>query len=203
MVPNTRYQVLTIFLAAILLAGCATSPPRNPANACSIFNEKDDWYEAAKDAQKRWGTPVNVTMSIMYWESRFVDDAKPPRKRFLGIPLWRSSSAYGYPQAKDETWEWYQDKSGNSWSSRDNFDDAIDFIAWYTHQSHEKLGISKWDAYNQYLAYHEGQGGYARGTYKRKAWLIKRARQVEAQAQRYGTQLASCEDDLDDGGWFF
>lgn len=193
--------VLTTALICLLVASCSTSPPRNPANACSVFEEKDDWFDAAKDAEKRWGTPVQVTMAIMYWESRFVDDAKPARKRFLGIPLWRPSSAYGYAQAKDETWDWYRDKSGNFWASRTDFDDAVDFIAWYCHQSHEKLGISKWDTYKQYLAYHEGQGGFARGSYRKKGWLINRAREVEATAQRYATQLNACEDDLD-RGWF-
>lgn len=202
MMPKRFYHSLVVVICLLVLTSCATTPPRNPGNACSIFDEKRGWFDAAKDAEKRWGTPVHVTMSIMYWESRFVDDARPARKKLFGIiPLWRPSSAYGYPQAKDETWDWYQDKSGNSWSSRDNFDDAIDFIAWYCYQSHKKLGISKWDAYSQYLAYHEGQGGYARGTYKSKGWLMKRARQVEDQAKRYRTQLSSCEADLDDG-WF-
>ena len=200
---RSRLLLASIFLLTLpLLTSCSTSPPRNPGNACSIFEEKNGWFDAAQDAEERWGTPVNVTMAIMYWESRFVDDARPPRKKLFGIiPLWRPSSAYGYPQAKDGTWDWYQEKSGNSWADRDDFDDAIDFIAWYCHQSHKTLGISKWDAYNQYLAYHEGQGGYKRGTYKRKGWLMKRARQVETQAKRYGAQLSSCEDDLDDG-WF-
>jgi hypothetical protein len=35
------------------------------------------------------------------------------------------------------------------------------------------LGISRRDAYRQYLAYHEGQGGYKHRTYEKKPWLIK------------------------------
>jgi len=65
--------------------------------------------------------------------------------------------------------------------------------------SHRMLGISKWDAYNQYLAYHEGHGGYKRRTYLKKPWLVKVARKVEARAKRYRAQLARCEHRLDKG----
>jgi hypothetical protein len=65
--------------------------------------------------------------------------------------------------------------------------------------SNRMLGISRWDAYSQYLAYHEGQGGYKRGTYQRKPWLLKVARKVESRAKSYQTQLARCEDELDSG----
>ena len=111
----------------------------------------------------------------------------------------RVSSAYGYAQAKDGTWDWYREKTGNRFADRDDFADAVDFIAWYCSMSNKMLGISKWDAYSQYLAYHEGQGGYKRKSYKQKPWLLKVARQVDSRAKNYHTQLARCEDDLDSG----
>ncbi|MCV5991417.1 hypothetical protein OFO94_35690, partial [Escherichia coli] len=73
--------------------------------------------------------------------------------------------------------------------SRTNFDDSIMFVGWYTHETRRQLGISLWDPYNQYLAYHEGRGGYKRGTYKRKPSLMKVARRVEQTAKTYGWQL--------------
>jgi hypothetical protein len=48
------------------------------------------------------------------------------------------------------------------------------------------------DAYNQYLAYHEGKAGYARGTYRRKSWLPAVARDVQTWATRYEAQLRTC-----------
>ena len=53
-------------------------------------------------------------------------------------------------------------------------------------------GMPLHDAYNQYLAYHEGKAGYARGSYRAKAWLPSVARDVEAWAVRYDTQLRTC-----------
>jgi hypothetical protein len=177
-----------------LLAGCATAPPKNPSNLCSIFFEKNDWYASAKNAQRRWGVPVPIQMAIINQESSFVEDARPPRYRLLGIlPLWRTSSAYGYGQIKDATWEWYRTKTGNGSVDRDEFEDVVDFIGWYADQSYTRLGIAKSDAYNQYLAYHEGHAGFRRKTYNSKPWLLRVAQRVAATATRYRRQLSGCQ----------
>lgn len=187
-----------------LVISCSTAPPEDLGNSCSIFEEKDSWYSAARDSYKKWGVPIQVQLAIIYQESRFVHDAKPPRQKLLWVIPWtRPSSAYGYGQIKDSTWEWYLKSTGRRWADRDDFDDVADFIGWYGDMSHRKLGISKSDAYSQYLAYHEGHGGFKRKTYKNKKWLIKVAWQVDARARRYSTQLKQCEDSLDKGWWFF
>ncbi|MCU7960557.1 MAG: transglycosylase SLT domain-containing protein [gamma proteobacterium symbiont of Bathyaustriella thionipta] len=185
-------------LAALILSSCSTSPPANTEDICAIFNEKSDWYEASLDSYKKWGVPIHVQMAIMHQESHFVDDAQPPRTTlFWFIPWTRPSSAYGYAQVKDDTWDWYIEKTGNSGADRDDFADAVDFIGWYGNMSHKMLGISKWDAYAQYLAYHEGQGGYKRRTYNQKPWLKKVAAKVKKNASRYSAQLKKCESELD------
>ena len=102
------------------------------------------------------------------------------------------SSAYGYPQAKDETWSDYQSKSGNYFASRDNIADACDFIGWYSQSSFQKLGIQKNDARNLYLAYHEGHGGFKRQTYNQKPWLLTISSKVAQRAQQFQQQLRAC-----------
>ena len=187
-----------LFLAAGL-AGCASIPPQNTASVCSIFREKDDWYEAALTAQKDWGVPVAVQMAIINQESAFVEDARPPRDWFLGIiPLSWPTSAYGYGQATDGTWERYRKSTGKTGADRDDFEDVVDFIGWYANQSKAELGISKNDAYRQYLAYHEGQGGYSRGSYRAKPWLLGVARKVASNSARYERQLAGCRSELEE-----
>ena len=119
------------------------------------------------------------------------------------IPWKRPSDAYGYAQALDSTWAAYKKDTGRRFADRDDFGDAIDFVGWYTDQSQKIAGISKWDPYNQYLAYHEGQGGWQRKTYRRKGWLRDTARRVDYRAKEWGAQLARCEDDLDTGWWPF
>ena len=188
-------------LSLLVLSGCATSPPAQPENICSIFREKSDWYDDTADATERWGTPAHVMLAMMYQESSFKADAQPPMQYFLFIPIGRASTAYGYAQAKDEVWGEYQEQSGNGWSSRDDFADAIDFMGWYTSKSQKHNGTTKLDAYNQYLKYHEGWGGFRRGTYRQKAWLPPVARKVDDRARRYATQLRSCKDELG-SSWF-
>jgi len=193
-----KVLLLPLFL---LLNACATSPPTKQGNICSIFQQKSGWYDDALDAQKKWGTPIYVMMAIMKQESAFNADAQPAMEHFLWIiPIGRPSSAYGYAQAQDPVWKEYQEQSGNSWSGRDDFGDAIDFIGWYTFKTQKINGVSKWDANKQYLNYHEGWGGYRRGTYKKKAWLVNVAKRVQTTAHTYNAQLKKCQGDLD--SWF-
>lgn len=185
-------------------AACATKPPENIENLCAIFEEKGAWYDDARRSEKRWGTPVHVQMAIIRQESSFRFDARPPRRKLLGfIPWTRPSDAYGYAQVLESTWRWYLDDTGRRFAHRDDFGDAIDFVGWYTNKTQKTLGVSKWDPYNQYLAYHEGHGGFKRKTYRSKDWLMKTARRVEHRAKEWGAQLSRCEDDLEDGWWIF
>jgi hypothetical protein len=192
-----------LFVLPFFLFGCSTTPPKNAADLCEIFYEKEDWYYSAADAREKWGVPIHVPMAMMYQESSFRHDARPPKDYiFFGLIPWgRVSSAYGYSQAKTPTWEDYIRETGNGGADRDDFDDAIDFMGWFIHKTHSVNGISKWDANAQYLNYHEGWGGYRRGSHKKKSWLINVAKKVKSRSLRYATQLKRCEDDLDKN-WF-
>ena len=194
-----------ILLVAVVLAGCATAPPRTTNNLCEIFREKDGWYADANAAYRRWGAPIAVQMAIIYQESQFVGDAKPPRRHlFWVIPWTRISSAYGYTQALRSTWRHYEQQSGNGFANRDDFGDSTDFVSWYVDQSSRALGISKADAYRQYLVYYLGQGGYRDRAYRHKPWLLRTARRVDARANRYGRQLRSCRAELENPGhWWW
>jgi hypothetical protein len=194
------------FLAAITtaaLSSCA-SAPENVENICAIFEEKGRWYKDAKKSEERWGTPVHVQLSIIHQESTFDFNARPPRTKLLGVIPWkRPSDAYGYAQALESTWSRYQKETGRRNAERNDFGDAIDFVGWYTDKSQKVAGISKWDPYNQYLAYHEGQSGFLKKSYRFNNTLKKSARRVDHRATEWGAQLSRCEDDLDSGWWIF
>lgn len=166
---HTEIKPFIFATAAVLfISGCSTPPPQNSSNLCEIFYEHRDWYDAAAKMRDKWGVPIHVPMSIMYQESSFRHNARPPMRWFLGfIPYGRASSAYGYSQAKTVTWDEYVKEADRFWASRDNFSDAMDFMGWYLDKTHRVNKISKWDGYNLYLNYHEGWGGYRRGTYKK------------------------------------
>ena len=69
-------------------------------------------------------------------------------------------------------------------------------------RSSDQLGLPRNDAYSLYLAYHDGVGGFRRGTWRSKGWLKDAARRVAQRAQAYETQLRRCEDDLDGPWWW-
>ncbi|MFH1038677.1 MAG: hypothetical protein V1789_08445 [PVC group bacterium] len=198
MMTARRIPLVPSLLCAVLLAGCASTPPRNLDDICAIFEEKPDWYRDAKDSYRKWKVPIPVMMAIIHQESRFHADARPPRTKLLGfIPWTRSSTSYGYAQALESTWDIYVKNTGNREAKRDDFGDVVDFVGWYCARSHRKCRISKQDAYNLYLAYHEGWDGFNAHTYRGQGWLINVARKVKNRASLYSAQLGRCREELD------
>lgn len=181
-------------LVAVLAAcGGPGQPPRNLDNACSIAREKPRYIRAMERTEQKWGVPVAVQMATVYQESRFRGSARTPYRWALGvIPMGRVSSAFGYAQALDGTWDEYREKQRRPGARRNNINDAMDFMGWYMNISRERNGIRLDDARNQYLAYHEGHTGYARGSYRSKAWLLRVADQVAERAAIYNVQLSRC-----------
>jgi len=184
----------------LTLTACATNQPRDPTNVCSMFEEKKGWHKAAVKAEKKWGTSMHIPLAFMYQESAFRAKAKPPRRKLLGfIPWRRASSAYGYAQAIDGTWNQYLRATGDYWRVRHNFADATDFVHWYVGQAARSNGISKSDAFSLYLNYHEGPAGFARNSHEKKPWLIRVATGVQTRSQTYYAQYEQCRQSLKPG----
>jgi len=184
----------SFFLIFFLIIGCS-SIPQNTSNSCSIFNERYLWYKHAKNTEKKWGTPIYIQLAIIKMESDFDWLAKPPRQKlFKIIPFKRPSSSFGYSQAVKGTWEQYKNETGNKLATRTRFKDSVDFIGWYTDKTESLLKISKKDAFRQYLAYHEGWGGYK--NYKNNQKVIVLAKKVEKQSNKYKAQLQDCQKRL-------
>ena len=136
-------------------------------------------------------------MAIIKQESHFVGNARPPRDTILWIIPWsRPTSAYGYAQAVDGTWQHYIMQTGKASASRTDFSDAVDFVGWYGDRAHRIAGIAKNNAYDLYLAYHEGIGGYQKRSYLKKRWLIGVAKKVQQQALIYRRQIHGCKDSI-------
>ena len=188
------YRLIIFILSIILITGCS-SIPQNTSNSCSIFNERYLWYKHAKKTEKKWGTPIYIQLAIIKMESDFDWLAKPPRQKlFKVIPFKRPSSSFGYSQAVKGTWEQYKKETGNKLATRTRFKDSVDFIGWYTDKTESLLKISKKDAFRQYLAYHEGWGGYK--NYKNNQKVIGLAKKVEKQSNKYKSQLQDCQKRL-------
>lgn len=190
-------------LTFMILTGCSLAPPQNVDNLCDIFDEYPNWYWITKKTQREWGVPINVQMAIIHQESKFNAKAKPDRTKLLWVIPWkRPSSAFGYSQALQETWDNYQ-KHSNKIGKRDDFASASDFIGWYASQANKKAKISRNNAYDLYLAYHEGISGYLHKTYLVKPWLVTVAHKVSLRAEKYQSQLKTCEKRFKKKWWNF
>lgn len=180
----------------LLLAACGATPryataPAHLDDACRIIDQRPTYLRAFRATERRWGVPVAVQMAIIYQESKFDADARPPHQFALGvIPMGRQSSALGYSQALDGTWAEYQASMGRG--SRENIADATDFMCWYMTLTAQELGIPLHDTERQYLAYHEGRTGYRNGSHLEKAWLMEVAAGLAERAVMYQRQLQTC-----------
>ncbi len=188
-----KYLRLAVLLALVSCGGGENRAPRDLDNACAILEERPHYYDAMRRAEGRWGVPMHVMMATIYQESKFIGNAKTPRRFALGfIPTGRQSSARGYSQALDGTWDDYRDATGNRSARRNNFDDAVDFMGWYMNRASAQLGLSSYDAENLYLAYHEGLAGFGRGSHNQKGWLLRVAADVGERSETYQNQLIAC-----------
>ncbi len=188
---------LFALLVVLFVASCGgssyNSAPRNLDNACTILQQRPEYARAFKATERRWNVPVHVQMATIYQESKFVGNARTPFRYVAGvIPMGRLSSAYGYSQALDGTWEEYQAATGKRSAKRNRIKDASDFMGWYMNESKRRNGIPLSDARRQYLAYHEGHSGYARRTYNRKSWLVRVSSEVGQRSTMYRSQLRGC-----------
>ena len=191
---RTLRAVMILFLVASCgMGGRSGPPPGNLDNACAILAERPQYKRAFRATERRWGVPVHVQMATIHQESKFDGNARTPFRYVLGvIPMGRQSSAYGYSQALDGTWDEYKRDTRRFSARRNDIDDATDFMGWYMAKSYERLGIPLHDARNQYLAYHEGRTGFSRGSYNGKPWLLRVSANVEERSRLYQAQLMSC-----------
>ena len=111
---------MLVLWSSVAVTGCAARAPANTEDACAIFREKRGWFDDCRDAYERWGVPISVQLAIVHQESRFQAKARPPRRKILWIfPGPRPSSAFGYSQALDGTWDEYRKNGGRRGADRD------------------------------------------------------------------------------------
>ena len=193
MIRKTNFYLL---ISLFFVTACS-SIPKNTQNSCAIFEERYLWYKHAKASHEKWGAPIHLQLAFVKKESDFNWLAKPPRKKlFKVIPFKRPSSSFGYSQAVIGTWEQYKRETKNPLATRARFKDSVDFVGWYNKKSNKLLGIPKDNARLLYLAYHEGRGGYKKGSYKSKPWLLSVSSDVQKMSDRYRNQYDTCKKKL-------
>ena len=154
---------------------------------CEILAQNPSWSKPLKTAQDTYKLPPAFAMALMYKESTFNAEAKA-----------KTSTAYGYAQAIDGTWKHFQEDVKSS-AKRNNFDDSVQFIGWYTAQLSKSTKLKMTDSYNLYMAYMLGATGFKRykaGTFKNKAKIVedkKLAQKVKDFTKQYNSQFKNCK----------
>lgn len=194
---SPRIALPLVALGLLLVAGCGRSPPSTINDVCAVFSQRDgffnSWYADARRASRRHGIPVHVLMATMRVESGFDGDARPPRKKLLGVVPWkRPSTAYGYSQALDGTWDQYRRETGRPMARRTDFTDSVDFIGWYYAKTVKTYRVPRDDAYSLYLSYLSGWSGFGRGSWRNNSHALKTAARTQNFADTYAYQLRGC-----------
>lgn len=175
-------------------ADVAAGPPSNVENACAIRAERESWYRAARKASQKWNAPTATILAIIWRESSFRPAVRPPKEYALGVVPWgRISSAYGFSQALDGTWDWYLRETGARNAERTSFADAADFVGWYMDKTRRTVGLPMSDAKGHYIAYHEGHGGFKSMRWQSKPGVVRAANQVARRSAIYDSQLRGCD----------
>jgi hypothetical protein len=191
-----KVRVLIVFLL-ILLSGCTSlfiesNSTSHPSNACNILKENNDWLNATKQTYKKWSIPASIQLSFIKTESSFIFNARPIKREGFFFDDYYSS-AFGFSQALDGTWLEYKQSTSNYNAKRTSFSDSVDFIGWYLNNVSKQSRIKKHDIYNLYLAYHEGISGWKRGSYKKKKWLVAKAKKIKSNTLLFSKQLRNCD----------
>lgn len=172
---------------AVAVTSCSENAKVDDSmGVCEILTQNLGWSEPLKVAKNKYNLPPAYAMALMYKESTFKAEAKS-----------KGSTAYGYAQAIDGTWKHFQ-KDVKPNAKRNNFNDSVQFIGWYTAQLAKSLKLKMTDSYNLYMAYMLGATGFKRykaGTFKNKAKIVedkKLAQKVKDFTKQYKSQLKNC-----------
>ena len=177
-----RTALVVLLLAWVSGCSFTTPPPKRQADICQGLRTVSGLVRLRGQVRAQVGHAGAHPHGLRAPRVQ-LPEPRPAARRWLWfIPLGRPSSAKGYAQAQDPVWGEYQAERGRLFRSRSDMEDALDFIGWYNDKTWRQLGISRTDAEQLYLAYHEGRGGYRRGTWKKKPKVQRTARNVAATA---------------------
>ena len=190
-------RFLAIAIAGlVMLGGCSLlPPPSNLDNMCDILEQRPGWNRLLRKVWKDYDLHPSLVMAFIHQESRFKHNARPPSE--VASKEKYAVGAWGYAQAKKASWQDFRYETKQLDAKRENFAAAVDFIGWYNYKSHVELHIPLDNARELYLAYHEGRGGYERGSHEQKPNLKKVAKKVESRTDMYRRQYRTCRDRSD------
>ena len=164
----------------------------NIDNACLILKQNPDWHRALYRTQLVYRISIPVQLAFVRHESSFNHKARPVnnKKKWFIFNSYKST-AYGFAQVLNGTWDEFQTTFKNKKLKRTNFGHSVEFIGWYN-RKHINSGLDGNNISHLYLAYHEGLGGYKKKTYINKPCLVDYSNSVQKTSIKYSNQISSC-----------
>lgn len=187
--------ISVLFLSLSEVSADPVMPQDTPTDtmACEIFRKRQDWYNAARQTEARWGLPISHQLAFLTedWELK---EGKIPSK---WKPDWtrpaRSDPGIA-PGFFDATWDQYRTQTGNRSASKNRIDDALDFMGWYFATLGPPEGISPYDPTAQYILWRHGPDIYRAGEWRQNLWLSSQANKFGSRARLFMRDLEDCHD---------
>lgn len=180
MMGHFKWVVLPFCI--VILSGCFGSTVKQNLQICEELDDTDDWVEPAMLAQKKYGTPLALSLAL------------------LELPLSELDKKHVRPRAAD--WDEYRIRSERWDASPNSPEDAIDFIGWFTQQTVKRNKIGWQNVKEHYLALRLGHGGLQRFDQALYADLALQAKGVELRAKRWSGELNSCQEQWQGESWY-
>ena len=155
-----------------------TPSQQEVADACLLLKQNRPWHEALRDTARNWGAPMGFQLAVIKQESSFDGERpaasrRPPmvrarrrRTRVIGQGL--------QPGARIPRGRCTRRRPATGAPAATTSATSSDFIGWYFSTTGKRTGLGQFDYKGHYLAYHEGAGGYLKGTWTRPSagWSI-------------------------------
>ena len=153
------------------------------SNICDYYYQYPNRYRSQKTLAAQGMLPLTDVHAILLSESS-LEAFSAPRGSFFQKP---KSTAYGYAQVVDGTWQDFTEGHPENWLFRVNFYDSVAFIQWYR-MAHGHL-LRSTRLYDYYLLYHDGPKHYIARSFKSQ----KLAQKVEHLAMDMRRDFSRCE----------
>jgi hypothetical protein len=171
-------------LCLLSLIFAPTGAAAQTSDVCGLLARNAGWADSLKAAQTTWRVSPGTMLAILDQESRF-----NPSARGAGADGPNPMRNFGYAQANLQTWNWFLRDTGKASGARTNFGLSADFIGWHFATMERRIGASRDNVSEHYLAYKMGEGGYKRGAPASARAIASR---IASRARGFDGQLAGC-----------
>lgn len=178
------FRILCLVFSAALITACSSSDVKqnNAPSVCTLLEQNDDWIAPLLVAERDYGIPIVVQLTLLEF---------PPRNDADKKVLPRVGS-----------WDEFRLASERWGADPRKIDDAVTFVAWYASMTRQRNELADDAAGEHYLALRLGHGAYHRFERGSLVQLEAEAVRLDRRAQRWQQEIAVCRSRWQESSWF-